>query len=487
MRGVVIYLAGLGLMLCALSLAAILLALIDADHDIALRLAVYVVLGAFLFGGTLVALSGRRVRMNEPSRLALIVVVWVALPLLAAMPIWDITDLSYSEAVFEATSGFATSGATVINSHEVIPRAVAFYRVLLQWFGGFLALATVLLVTAPLGVGGLTKGRGGFGSGGDVMVGRGDPNQVVGRTLVIYATLTLACAFLLFLSGHRLFHSVTFAMSAASTGGYLPFDRTPDEVLNGVGLLTVGLFLTLGATSFVWLQGLFRSSGKRATRRHQESYGVLIFVALLSALILLRLAFVPGQLPLELRDVAESLFNAASLVSTNGVESRAGIFALLPYALVVFIILVGGSAYSTSGGFKQYRIGAMFSQSRAELDRLVFPNAVQTSHFGRARVDLPIMKAVWSFFVVALLTLAISTLAVAAAGLPFEAAFMAAAANFATAGPVYDAGWGGAEAWPRYSEMGDAARLVLAVTMIAGRIEVLVILALGSARFWRSR
>jgi trk system potassium uptake protein TrkH len=465
----------------------LLLALLDGDGDIARRFGAYMLLGGLLAGGPVVAILGRPVRMAQPERLTLIVALWVLLPFLAAIPIWDMSDFNYRQALFEAASGITTSGASVLNTSEVWPRPLLFYRAQLQWIGGFFALLSVILIAAPLGIGGLTRGRRGFGSGGDVMVGAGSPLATARDVAALYVVMTGLCTALLVLSGHRTYHALAFSMGAVSTGGFLPFDTTPDEALNVFGLFVVGVVLILSATSVYWLRNLITLKAPLTRQRFGESAGVIITIAVLAVIMVMRLAFVPGTLPLDLRNFAESLFNAASLVATSGLESRPGFQALLPMPLVLFIVLVGGSAYSTGGGLRQYRIGAMLSQSRSELDRLVFPSAVQQSHFGRARLDLPIMKAIWSFFAVVVVTLGLATFAVATAGMPFDAAFMAVVANFATAGPVYSPVWGGDMPWPRYSEMGDGVRLTLAATMVIGRLEVLALLALASFRLWRGK
>jgi len=181
--------------------------------------------------------------------------------------------------------------------------------------------------------------------------------------------------------------------------------------------------------------------------------------------------------------------NGASLVATSGIESRSGVFSLLPLPLILFVALLGGSAYSTSGGFKHYRVGGMIVQSWSELDRLIYPNAVRPSRFGSQRYDLQLMKAIWSFFVVAVLVIALATIAVAASGIPFEAAFTSTISSFATAGPVYNSGWQppGGTPWPEFAQFPDSAKLTLMLVMLLGRLEVLAIIGIFSLNFWRNR
>jgi trk system potassium uptake protein TrkH len=134
-------------------------------------------------------------------------------------------------------------------------------------------------------------------------------------------------------------------------------------------------------------------------------------------------------------------------------------------------------------------MGAMLVQSWNEIERLIYPHNVKPAKFGTQDYNIDLMKAIWSFFTVMILTIAFFSIAVAASGIPFEAALSATIAAFATAGPVYETGWAapGAEAWPAYSDFTTTGKLALILTMILGRLEVLVLLALISTKYWFNR
>ena len=208
----------------------------------------------------------------------------------------------------------------------------------------------------------------------------------------------------------------------------------------------------------------------------------------LAAVLLTSLARLsgPGE---RLSNAAESLFNAASLVSTSGIESRPGVLTLVALPVVLFVMLAGGSAYSTSGGLKLYRLGGMVVQSGQELHRLVYPSGVLPARFGSQYFDTVMIRAIWSFFVAAIVTIAIGAVLVAPSSVNFEAALVATVAAFSGAGPVYEAGWAapGTPDWPGWEGFDARAKLVLCVVMLLGRVEVLSVVALFSLRYWRSR
>ncbi len=461
----------------------IFVSLLAGEVDLAQRLFVHMLLAVFVFGGLVLALAGRQKRLNQFGRLALMALVWTMMPMAAAIPIADVSQLSYFDSLFESISGLTTAGASVLKTLETWPQGLIFWRIQLQWIGGFLALLTIVLIVAPLGIGGLTSNSG--------VLFRGDRSSGAGRRAItivmrlgiIYLTMTGLCALLFLLSGGRAFYAVTLAMTAVSTGGFLPFDAPLDTILPLGGVFIFAVFLLLGATSVFWHRMLV--DGRFAQlARHRESYSVIALVALLTLVYTFKVAALGSSSETPGAALIEGFFTATSLVSTSGIETRPGVIALLPLIIILFIILAGGSAYSTSGGLKHYRIGGMLVQSWNEIERLIYPNAVRSSKFGSQEYDLGLMKAIWSFFVVTVFTIAIGTVWIASTDVPFEAALTSTIAAFTTAGPIYGSQWG--ESWPHFGDFSTFAKISLMLSMVLGRLEVLALLGLFSARYWRS-
>lgn len=489
MLAVIFYFCCIGLLVTASLIAPALVGLLVKEDPIALRLGFYILIGSFLFGGPVLGIFGRLTRITPVNQLLLVALVWALLPLLVALPMWDLSGLSFLDAWFETVSALTTSGASVHKTLDALSQTLLFWRVQLQWLGGYLALLSILLIIAPLRVGGLVSTRETLSTGIDVKH-RDRRLLVFAINLgLIYALLTALCFLLLFLSGARAFHAVTLAMTATSTGGFLPFDRSLDETLNLAGTLVFGVFLAIGATSIFWQRMVMRGKVV-ALMSHRESYFVLILIGFLTLVFTYLVLSVSAGSAFEIAPVVvEAFVNAASLVATSGIETRPGYFTLFPLVIVLFLILLGGSVFSTSGGIKHYRMGGMLVQSWSELDRLVYPSGVRASRFGTNRYDIQLMKAIWSFLVAAILTICVGALLVSASGLPFEPALTAVIANFSTAGPAYLSGWAGpgAEAWPHYASFPTSAKMVLLVVMLLGRLEVLAVVSLFSARYWWNR
>ncbi len=217
MLSVLFYLACAGLVL-TLSLAfPILVGAAAGEADVAARLSVYLLLGSFVFGAFVLAIIQRQRRIPRIGRLSLVCGVWVVLPVFAALPIADISNLSLTDSMFEAFSGLTTSGSTVIQSIESWPESLVFWRVQLQWLGGFLSILTVVLFVAPMGIGGLTSRT-------RTLIANANPTQTQGRMLyliqrfaLIYFVMTVLCFLGFFLTGVSGYQALMLSMAAIST------------------------------------------------------------------------------------------------------------------------------------------------------------------------------------------------------------------------------------------------------------------------------
>ena len=459
---------------------------ISLDEPFA-RLSLHGLLGAFASGCVLLALAGRTPRPTPMASLSVMIAVWVVLPVVAAVPFADLFDLGYVDALFEAVSGLTTTGASVIDRVSDLPASLVVLRSQMQWLGGALSLLSILSVLAPLGIGGLSAQALPRASGRRSMLAVERAGDLVRTVALFYTTVTLASFLAFLLCGAEPIIALCLAMTAVSSGGFLPFDGALLDRVGPIGLLVFAAVLLLSATSIYWHRMVLNWQPNRL-RRHRESYYVLFVAAGLAGILFLSLARVSAA-DTRGTQLAESIFNAASLVSTSGIESRPGVLTLLALPVVLFVMLAGGSAYSTSGGIKLYRLGGMFVQSSQELRRLVYPSGVMSARFGSQTFDVAMIRAIWSYFVASIVVIAVGAFLISPAAVNFEAALVATVSAFSGAGPVYEAGWAppGEAAWPGWEAFDVPAKLVLVAVMLAGRVEVLAVVALFSLRYWRDR
>jgi trk system potassium uptake protein TrkH len=427
-------------------------------------------LWGYVAGLILIAFRGTDRRLRARDRFILAVMIFTLLPLLAALPIQMMVDgATMVDAYFEAVSAMTTTGWSALPAEEQLPVALLLWRSVLQWLGGLLAVLTFVFILAPARVGGLP----------DSFAGRiehrptaeGDRVLLAVRDVApIYTGASFVCLILLLAQQADLIDAITFSSAALSTGGFTA--RSQDLAGFPVGIMwTVTFFTLVGAMSIIWLRQVVR--GRRNMFQHRES---LFAIAIVFAVGLALGAFLTdaagGNM---LLNMSEGMAIAASVVSTGGLEIRTGGQEVLPYALLLGLALVGGASFSTAGGIKLFRIGAMLTQSVRELTRLVYPHAIRPARFGTQSYNIQIMKAVWSMLFATTVTVLLGSMVFGIAGVPPDQAVLggvATSSNFAASitldgiGTPLD-----------YGNLPDMTKLALAALMVMGRLEILAVLA----------
>jgi len=483
------YFAALGAILSGSLLFPALVAFGYGETDTGYLFLVYAALGGFLFGATLLAVMGRVGGLDRNVAILLAVTSWIVFPGIVAIPMADVAGLSYMDGLFEAASSLTTTGASNFANLETLPKSVILFRAQLQWLGGIATLITLVLVLAPWQIGGLPK-AGTASIAASLVASQTRLLSFCGSLFQVFLVLTVLCFVFLLMSGVETFNALIVALSALSTGGFMPSDQSGDVMLGTAGLLVTSMFLLIGATSIFWHRQLFLLRFEEL-RSHRESYFVLAGWFLLSLYIAWELFRVAGSSEVlsPVKAMAEGMFNAASIISTSAIQSRPGVFTILPPTLVLMLLLIGAGCYSTSGGIKYFRLGGMLSLAHHELNRLIYPHSVRPSRFGNTTYDAQFMKAIWSLFTTVIVLIAISVCILSISGMGFQASFTATIAAIANAGPAYGPEWAAAgdPQWPSYGDMSIAQKLTLSTVMILGRLEIIAAIACLNLALWLRR
>ncbi len=469
-----------GLALFLLFAAAVALARREAAAVAFLLTALLTVFGA---GAVYLATRNRQVKLGRLSSYLLIVLLWIGASLIAALPVAGSTSLGFLDAWFETVSALTTTGGGQLHELADLPRSILVWLLSLQWLGGLLTLVGAVAILAPAGVGGLPDRT--AIAPEQAHADRGVTFDDAIETVVpLYAGATVLCMLALFSVGLRGFDAFGLATAAVSTGSVLPdADGMAAYGTFPVKLVMI-LFMLMGGTSVLWHR-MFLTRRLRLAFTQRENISVLMVVIIVGILIA-SARYNNPQMAVSLPMAIENgIFTATSLITTSGIQLHDGDFASLPLSIVLLLLFVGGATFSTSGGIKLHRVGAMCLQSLMELNRLVMPHAVRPRQLGRQTVTPQAMKAVWLCFIVAAVTVAGVAIAVAPAMPSFDAAYVAAISALTNAGPVYLVHWQPDVLWPAWSELPAYAKLLLGATMILGRLEVMAVVGLAHFAFWR--
>jgi trk system potassium uptake protein TrkH len=142
--------------------------------------------------------------------------------------------------------------------------------------------------------------------------------------------------------------------------------------------------------------------------------------------------------------------------------------------------IIGCCAGSTGGGMKVIRVVLIIKQGIREIEKLIHPNAVIPIKLGSQRVPDRVLESVWGFFSVYVMAYMAMLLALLAVDLDITTAFTAVGASINNLGP------GLGDVAQNYGDIPDAAKWILCLGMLLGRLEVFTLLVLLSPHFWRN-
>ncbi len=407
-----------------------------------------------------------------------VVFFWVVLSMLGAIPLMLGTHLSFVDALFEAVSGFTTTGSTVIVGLDALPPSVLYYRQQLQWLGGMGLVVLAIAVLPMLGIGGSQLYRAETpGPGKDEKI---TPRLVQGaRALwMIYVGLTLLCVLAYWLAGMPLFEAVAHSFSTVSTGGFSTHDASLGYFDSAAIELVATLFMLLGGINFAVHYVVLRDRNPLHYFQDTEvrSYFLIVLVLMLVIFSTLALTGVYRSFGHAVMDAG---FEVVSVITSTGFgEADFSRWPLFLPLLLIFTSFIGGCGGSTAGGIKVLRIVLLFKQGAREASNLMHPHAIRPIKIGGRVVNSRTIQSVWGFFSMYLFVFVILTLSMMAAGLDQVSAFSAVATSINNLGP------GLGEVAYTFSTVSDPVKLLAVIAMLMGRLEIFTLLVLLSPKFW---
>ncbi len=453
-----------------------------------------------LFAAGLLALatmSGKHA-LGPRGQLLVLIGAFAALPLPLALPVNDIMDdTGFFDAWFEMVSAFTTTGATVFEQSDSVPRPVHLWRGLVAWLGGFFVWLTAVAILAPMNLGGfeVTSFR-------EVGEGSGRISEVAdaGRRLArfarplfpVYLLLTSALWLGLLAAGEDPFGAAMLAMATLSTSGIVPagFGDNPSVAVE----MLVFVFLVFALSRRAFSADVLRLRRAELWGDEELRLGLLLVVAVPAALFLRH--FVGAIEVDDTTDPAPALaalwggmFTVAAFLTTAGFESGFWDAAQnwsglrTPGMILMGLAVFGGGVATTAGGVKLMRVVALYRHGLREMEKLVHPNSV-----GGAGADARLIRRrgagiAWIFFMLFALSIALVMAALALSDLTFDAALVLSLAALTTTGPMATAA---ADPAISYAALPDGAKAVLMAAMVLGRMETLALIALLNPEFWRS-
>ena len=464
------------LLLAAFLLLPLIVGLIYGENVLgfALTIALSAALGLVL----LLCLKPKSTEIYAREGFAAVGLVWITLGLVGALPLVLSGDVPhYIDAVFEVTSGFTTTGASVLPDVEALSRGGQFWRIFTHWLGGMGVLVFVMAVMPLSGdrsmhimraeVPGPTVGK---------LVPRARKTAMI--LYLIYLGLTLTETVLLLFGGMSFYEALLHSFASAGTGGFSTRAASIGAFDSAYIEIVIGVFLILFGTNFN-LYYLVLAGRARDALKSEELHWLWGIVACSVAAIAVGIRPIYGSVATALR---HAFFNVTTIISTTGFGTED--YTKWPgyvQTLLVVLMLIGGCAGSTGGGLKISRVLLLVKTAAADVRKMVRPRSVSRVSMDGQRVSRETTSAVYTYFALYMLILLGCAFLISFDGYDFATNFTAALSCMSNIGP------GLSLVGPKgsFAIFSDFSKIVMAFTMLCGRLEIYAILILFMPSTWR--
>ncbi len=397
-----------------------------------------------------------------------VAVAWVALALAGALPYLATGTLTApDDAIFEAVSGFTTTGATVLRPIEGTARGLLFWRAITQWIGG---MGVIVLVVAVLP----TMGTGGFdlleaeapGPAGERLTPR--VRHTAARLWAVYIGFTIVLAMAYAAAGMDLYDCLAHSFTTVSTGGFSPYNRSLGHFESATieWIAIVAMFLA-GGSFTLYYRALRGKVGPLLTSVEFRLYTIIV----VGMAVVLHLTADPTTSGHQ--SIRDAFFATTSIVSTTGFGTAD--FAQWSDAAQAILLLampIGAMAGSTAGGVKLVRVLAVASFAHRATLRQLHPRLVRPVRVGGNVLDESVTNKVLGFLVLALAAFGGGALIIALTGVDLVSALSASATTFGNVGPGLNVVGPSSD----FLTLPRLARWVSVGLMLLGRLEIYPIL-----------
>lgn len=437
---------------------------------------------ATLACGLALRLAGQapRTELSVREGILLVVALWVMSGLLGGLPFYFTPHFrTYVDAVFEAVSGFTTTGATVLEKVEVLSPSVQFWRLFAHWVGGMGIVVLGIAVLPLIGVGGVHLYRAEFsGAKSEKLKPRiAETAQALWR---VYFLMTVVLIVLLRVFGMNWYEAACHTFATLGTGGFSTRTASVGGFSSPAIEYTISVFMVLSAMNFTRHYSLLIERRGHRFWNDPEVRGYTVLIAISTATVAATL-LARGGWGVE-HAFRAALFQVSSISTTTGFATED--FEQWPPAaqVVLFALMfVGGCTGSTAGGIKMARLLLLFQVIHREFKRMVERRAVFAVFIGdEAQPE----RTVQSFLNLVYLALTFhigASLLVAATGADLLTSISGVTACMFSVGP----GFGTVGPSENYGHLTAFAKWVLTAAMLVGRLEFYTALVIFIPSFWR--
>ena len=418
-------------------------------------------------------------KLNLQQAFLLTSLSWISIAIFGSLPfIFSSLELSITDAIFESMSGITTTGSTIITNLNDSPKAILFWRAILQWLGGIGIIVMAITLMPIMNVGGMQLFKISTSDKSEKILPKSKEISI--RLILIYSGLTFLCAFFYKTFGMNFFDSLTHSMTTIATGGFSNYNESIGYFNSPTIEITSIIFIIMGSIPFIAYIKFLSGDKKIFISDSQiKSFAKIIIISILILFFYLVLQNKNFE-EISLRAIS---FNVVSILTGTGYVTKEfdnwGSFPLIFFLILMFI---GGCAGSTTCGIKIFRVQILYLFLINQLKKIIYPRGIFIIKYDNNSVDEKFMASIISFIYLYIIIFFIITALLSLSGLDFITSISGAATSISNVGPGL-----GTIIGPNgsFSLLPDFSKWVLSFGMILGRLELFAILVLFLPSFWQ--
>ncbi len=410
---------------------------------------------------------------------AVMVWSWIAACLVGIFPylLWG-GEFNLINSLFESVSGYTTTGNTILQDVERLPKSLLFWRSCTHLIGGA-GIVLFSLAIIPL------AGRNASLSKNTELspLARDNFNYRMQKTirivLVVYVVLISLETILLRIVGMNWFDAVNHSFSTIATGGFSTKNLSIAYYNNIWIELVITIFMIISGIHFGLLFSSI-SSKRNNLFRSEVSRFYLFTIIIASILVTLNLWSTHTYSFYE--SIRYSIFQVVACISTSGFATAdSSIWPPFSILVLLFLMFQCACAGSTTGGLKSDRVLLLFKTFKAHILRLQHPNAIVRIKMNNITIPNDMVYAALIFIALYIVISVIGTLILSSMGIDLMTSFSAITASLGNVGP----GFGSVGSLSNYAHLPDTAKVVCSLAMLMGRLELFGFLQIFIIKNWR--
>lgn len=410
---------------------------------------------------------------------AIVALGWVMISFFGALPfVFSGAIPSFIDAIFESISGFSTTGATILTNIESLPKGILFWRSFTQWMGGMGVLVMTLAVMPSVKASTqyIMKAESPGPNPGKIVPQIG---QTVKILYAIYVVLTLAEVICLLAGGMPLYDSLIHAFATAGTGGFSNKNLSVGAYGSAYIEVVITLFMLIFGINFTMHYYAIKGEWKTIARDEELRFYIATVIAAIGLIAINTYSAVFDNVWESIR---HSAFQVSSIITTTGFTTADfNMWPVMSKCLLIFLMFLGASAGSTSGGIKCIRVLLLIKIARREIAKIIHPRSVYSIRIGGRKVDEETLSGVMAFFFLYMFIFVVSVLLISFEGKGLISTFSSVISTINNIGPGFE----NISPIGNYASFSVLSRIVFCFNMIVGRLELYPVLLLLTPSFWR--